>query len=529
MNDSVESSTGGGGGATPAEQRRRMLGLLFLWGVLVGIASYGIDLFGVALTLDEELQSVAAGADVVWLHQDRWGMYLLNRFVLPMPSLPYLSGLIGLLALSGVSVMVVDLWSDRDLTKPGRSLLCVTVLVSTPVLAFLMHFNTTQFGVFLGLLAGIFGLRMFVRGGPWWPIAGWALLVFGVSVYQSIAIAVAVTYGFIILNRLLRDPVDGDRVRKLLTRSLLFAAWLCTALVAHKLIAVFVRSVIPPHDGYAIIDLAYSGGLWRHYSVSAVTGYLGAFLLGEKWYLGLLSAVLIWSGVSLAMMRLVRAREISRLCVGTALLGSVVVAPFAIVILTGVGWWPARTLLGLPFLLGGLAFIALGSRFATIRLAYGVVAVLCVWHFAISNNRLMYADHQQWILDRHLMFEIARRIEERAIGEHREIRLAVVGVARSSPSVGRFQEETIGMSYFSPELTMKESGSTSIRVGKALRVFGLGPVEGIASPAEYAKALAIASVMPHWPMEGSVVVSDGLAVVNLGSPTEAQKRFAGGG
>lgn len=514
-------------------------GPLFVFALIAALVSYGIDLFNCSLSLDEELQSVASGAEQVWIHQDRWGMYLLNAIVLPMPSLPFLSGLIGIGALAAAAVLVVDLWagggplvSDReagphaaDGTADARSCLAAGLLVSTPVHSFLVHFNTTQYGVFLGLLVGVVSVRMFVRGGVGRRIVGWLLLVFAFSVYQSIGLAVMVIYLFSAINGLLRLRFEPAAAHTLGVRAAWFGCWWVAAAAAHKLTAVITRGLTPEHEGYAIIDLAYSGGLWKRYRVDAVAEYLLAYLGGGKWYLGMLSVVVLWAGVVLVLVRFANGRRPGGVVVGAALLVAAMLTPFLIVIGTGVGWWPTRTLLGVPVLLAGVAFTAGGAGFAPARLAYVGATALCLWHFAVSNNRLMYADQQQWVLDRQRMMEIARRVELAAGPEAGRTQLAVLGVPRSDPSPGRFQEETIGMSYFSPELTMMESGSTSIRVGIALGVLGREFV-GISTPAEYRAAIAIASEMPHWPIEGSVVVRDGLAVVKLGPPTEAQTRYA---
>ena len=56
--------------------------------LLIIIAAYGFELFNFNLTIDEEVHVFSPQADR-WIEQGRWGMYLLNRFLLPQPVIPF--------------------------------------------------------------------------------------------------------------------------------------------------------------------------------------------------------------------------------------------------------------------------------------------------------------------------------------------------------------------------------------------------------------------------------------------------------
>jgi hypothetical protein len=55
---------------------------------IVAIAAYGFELFNLNLTIDEELHAFWSQANA-WIAQGRWGMFLLNRFLIPYPIVPF--------------------------------------------------------------------------------------------------------------------------------------------------------------------------------------------------------------------------------------------------------------------------------------------------------------------------------------------------------------------------------------------------------------------------------------------------------
>lgn len=497
--------------------------------LLTGLACYGIDLFNLSLSLDEESHATVRGGVIQWVHQDRWAMYLLNVYVLPAPTLPYISVLMGIVGLAVSAVVAVDLWAGPagDGTGGGdaRSSMAAAVIVATPVLVFLMHFNTTQYGVFIGMAAGLAGVRCFVAGGWRGWLAGWAMAVFALSVYQSIGMAILCAYLFHAINLQLRNPSREASLWGLVGRPVGFALWLAGAAVGHKVSSSLARRLAGDEGSYAMIDQAYSGTYWQWYSVERVMEYIGFYLTGERWYLGWPTAAVVYGGVFLVLTRLCYRERVSPgLLVGVLTLALAVVTPFLLVIGTGVTFWPTRTLLGFPVLLGGLVFTGLGTRSHLARAGFWGVCLVCVGGFVIANCRMLSADQQQWVVDRQLVFEIHSRLGEVGLPHDRATLLAVVGTRRFDPSPGRFEEETIGMSYFS---TKMPSPLLNIRIARIMQGFGSSRVYGVGRAEEYRIALDAAESMPAWPDPGSVALVGNIAVVKLGEPLPAQLQLGG--
>src|SRR5215217_5768181 len=49
----------------------------------IAICAYGFELFNFNLTIDEEIHAKSIEPVLGWITQGRWGMYVLNKFLLP--------------------------------------------------------------------------------------------------------------------------------------------------------------------------------------------------------------------------------------------------------------------------------------------------------------------------------------------------------------------------------------------------------------------------------------------------------------
>lgn len=495
----------------------RRSGTLFLFLLGVSVACFGIDLFNLSISIDEEIAIFTSKPAMHWIEQDRWGMYLIHVLLLPSPGLPFISLLIGLMANALVGAVLVSLWGGLG---SARGYVAGAFIVGTPALGFVMHFNNSQYGFFIGLLAAALAVVCYARGGIVRVVIGWMLLVFAISVYQAIALAALVAYLIWVLSRLSLGSPEWSRPVRAARSLALFGAWFTGGLAGHKLSNSVVRAMSASDGGYAMVDGVYSGNFLQTYQKSQVFGQIRNMLLGDAWYMGWQTgAVVIGSVLVIAGMVCRHRRSWGGRLLGMAVLAAVCVAPFLLVIVTG-RQWPTRTMLGLPVLLGGLAFCALGARIATVRVVVFILCLLCLIHFIVANNRLMHADHLGWWRDR----DLAMRIQERlavARGENtRPVRIALLGVPASNPTASVFREDTIGASIFAWD------GGNPYRVAMLLRTLGGAGISGTTSQQDYRRAMELGQTMTAWPAPGSVVVEGDLAVIRFGAPTPVQIRRA---
>lgn len=489
---------------------RRHAGPVFVWLMLGSLVAYGINLFTPSLSIDEEIYSLRAGPLSQWIEQDRWGMYLVSH-ALPMPVLPYISLLIGLAANALAAVLAVSLMGvSSNLRAVGAGLLAVT----TPVLCFVMHFDTSQFGFFTGLFLGVCSIAMLTRGGLWLPAVGWVVLVMAVSVYQAVSMVALVVYLGWLLNRRILTDDDRSASGPLIRQMLVFGMWFGSALAAHKASALAARALFAPSGGYAAIDSIYSQSFLTRYDPAPGIAQMGRVLAGGAWYMGWQTPVLIGACAIVVLARLAGLRRPAGVrLIGVGVLASLLIAPFLLPLVTG-GSWPTRTLLAVPMMLAVLWFTATGVRARVHMWVLTVAATLCLLHFVVSDNRLMYADHLGWQADRQLGTRLLERLDGGRPVPARRLRLAIVGTPAPATSPVRFREETIGASIF------EWNGGNPYRIALVLRFLGAEQLVGTANPEDYRRAIAVAAEMPRWPAPGSVVhFDDGLAVVRFGDPS----------
>lgn len=495
----------------------RRCGTLFLFLLGVSVASFGIDLFNLAISIDEEFATLNSGRLPHWIQQDRWGMYLIYGWLLPSPAVPFVSLLIGLVANALAGVVAVALWGGLG---TARGFVAGAFIVSTPVLGFLMHFNTSQYGFYIGLLASVTAVTLFVHGGYARAITGALLMVFAVSVYQAVALGGLVVYLVWVLSRISQGHPEWMRPGRAMRSAALFAAWFAAALIGHKLSSVAARAWFAPDGGYALVDGVYSGAMFERYRWGAVLEQVRGLLLGRAWYMGRRAGVVAAVSALVVLGMIGRhQRSWGVRGVGVLVLAAACAAPFLLVIATG-RVWPTRTMLGLPLLLGGLVFCAMGARVATIRAVVTVLALVCLAHFVIANNRLMYADQLSWARDRDLALKIQDRLAMAGMTEKRTTRLAVLGMPTPRFAPTMIREETIGGSIFA------WGDGNPHRIAMLMQTLGSERLVGTRDRDDYRRALHLGESMPDWPSPGSVVLEGDLAVVRFGPATRIQSAYS---
>jgi hypothetical protein len=78
--------------------------------LVISLLTDGFNLFDVRLSIDSEISGFADLTPGVWLAKGRWGTHLLNRFVLPHPSIPVVPMAITMVGFSVGDVLAAMTW-----------------------------------------------------------------------------------------------------------------------------------------------------------------------------------------------------------------------------------------------------------------------------------------------------------------------------------------------------------------------------------------------------------------------------------
>lgn len=485
---------------------------LFFYLMVLAFIAYGYDLFSFSLKIDSENHAVSAGEKVQWIQQGRWGMYYLNRYLLPDAIMPFVPVLIGMLGLvTGVFFYLISLSDHRGL----RDILAAPLLVACPLLAFAFYFNTLGYGL---------GIAFALVGGGFYTLTRWsvvsalAAIVFfavAIGIYQSVLLLIPVLLGFYIVVRVISVP---DVLLKTLLRHLLiFFLVLLAAYCLYEAIKSLTLHIyrLPYDQGYLqgylhfrldkdylfqVVPVTMSAAM-DYYTGSAKYYFYSMDALAGLFYLALLVTVL--------QILIVRQAWSVKLIALLALAGALS-SPLMMHLLNS-GDMPPRTMLGVPFVLSGLVFAALSNNSKVLKLVLGVLVMACFIRFAVVNNRYALTNQMNWKADQDLSLMIIQRIHNlwHKLPDHEApYPVVLVGAWEAIETPLYINRDVIGASFF-----YWDGGSAErmVRLWFSMRQFDFRP----ASPAEELPVAEHAISMPVWPAAGAVDIVNGVIVVKI--------------
>jgi hypothetical protein len=508
---------------TPAElaipgQRAAVLRLLGFC-VLIGLLTYGFELFNVHLSIDNEITGFADLTARVWLTPGRWGTHLLNRFVLSHPVIPVVPMAITIVGFSVSYVLSAITWRWPI---DGAHYVAAPFALSFPVLVHLSAFLGLVYAVAIGCCLAALAVYLASRDRPAALLLAILPLTAAISTYQPVALFPVVSF---LIFAAMRVPLVGGRrtLRRLigfslvLTASLLlyyaiWRAWLWWRDLAPAYVDRFIQvDVLRASPGPTLAASA-------RFAWEILSGQGDLFL--EKRYTFAM-AVLLAGGVVLLDRWLAR-RNLGQYVLQILLVGAALVLPLTAVVINA-GSLPYRTLLGTPIGLAGLVFVAMSAgRLWGARLALTVLAGVCLLGFVSSANRLLFAHSLVVQADRDLANRLVDRMH--AVGAAPEggpTLVEFVGAHRMLPWPGlpRVSSSTLGASFFEWDegnpvrmtVFMRSMGYDLRRIGRGQRVALLERIRA----------------MPSWPADGSVQRLDGIIVVKFSDYTERQRQSLG--
>jgi hypothetical protein len=497
--------------------------LLVLWAIFV--LFHFTELAGFSLSIDEE-SALFRSDPAVWMEQGRWLAYLIERFVLPPPVLPFFP-LFVFGGFASLGYIAIAKCHGRDLAD-WRVLLLFVLFAAFPTQFFLLDFSfvTPSFG--LALLLVCIGVALFdramdamdaidaVAGGRRRDLAGLfalqALLgAAALGVYESLILLMAAGCCGVFLLRALRGPGLAPR------RVLALHAWLLGVLLASVALSALIS-----HGLQGLLDTraTYSDRFVRLDRLAAAPGRVIGNTLREYWlvYGGrraiygyhyvTFPAVLALGAIALAAEAWRRSRSAAALVL--LYLAGMTLIPFAIHPIAK-GWMPYRTLVSVAYVVWFCAAAAALSPVTWIRrlgVALVIVVALQSLHtFAtFQAQKRLVLDH-----DRRLASEIYQRIVAAVpdFDRRRTYPVEFYGAhAFDSPYKEVFRS-TWSVSFFAWDRGNPE------RIVRFMNIAGYANLAAI-DMATRKSLLPALREMPIWPAAGSVRVVDGIVLVRLG-------------
>jgi Ca2+/Na+ antiporter len=501
----------------PADFRRPflILGAIF-------VLFYFSELAGFSLSIDEEIATFRTDP-AVWASQDRWMIYLIERFVLPPPVMPFFP-LFVFGALASLAYIIVTRVHGRDLAD-WRLLLLFVLFSAFPTLQLMVDFSFVMPSFGVALLLACLALFLFHRSLDAMAqeknrratlVRLFALEVLcgagAIGVYQSFILLVAAGCCGIFLLRYLREPAMPLR-HILLVHVYLFGALVASIVLSHLLSRGLqgLTGAQPILVGrYLSADLlldtpsAVIGKLFREYW--AVYGGKRA-VYGFRY---VTFPLLIALGmVALAWQAWRRGRWIAAVVV-LYMLGMTLI-PFAVHPLSG-GRLPYRTLVSVPYVFWFFAAAAALSPVVWLRRAGIVLAIVvalqCLHTFSsLQAQKQLALEH-----DRELASQIYQRVASVIPDFNRQqtYRIGFYGNHPFRTPYRQIEGSTWPASFFAWD------GGNAVRIVSFMTILGYSNFETL-DGATRAALSPMAKRMPIWPAAGSVQVVDGVILVRLGT------------
>jgi len=481
----------------------------------VALCAYGFELFQLNLTVDEELHAEYLGPTLGWVSQGRWGMYLLNKFILPYTVIPFTPLFIALIFHIAAVLLMLEGWK---ITSKLERFIVGAICVAFPTMAYMYTFSTISYGIGIGLFCSALSLFFYARNSGWKRYLTILPASFAIAIYQGFLPVLAALF----LVYMIRTQIHSEK--PILFDIIAIASILIISLFIYYAIQnlIFIIGVVP--ELAYVSDFIDVGFLQRYFSTVLRRIWSYAFLpvyLGDEGIYSInlrsLAFLLFVSFLGLFIHLVKSRRSLTNWLFVISLLLLLSISPFLSGFLMQ-GYMSLRFLVALPVVISGIVMLGMLGSSRSFKLVTALLATYCIFQFVTSTNHLFASSHLAFEADRILATRLITRIED-AQGEAntQEVRYIEIIGYYSRPATNLIPKiETFGASFF--EVGQGIPG----RIASFLGIAGFERLQEV-SVDRRAELVAIADSMPTWPDKGSIKVVEDIVLIKLGLYSDAQK------
>lgn len=483
----------------------------------VALAAYGFELFNLNLSIDEEIHATYSAPTLGWISQGRWGMYLLNKFIMPYTIIPFIPLFIALIFHIIATLLILRSW---EVTSEPDKFIVGAIYVTFPTMAYMYTFSTINYGIGIGLFC--IALSLFIYSSNEGLKRFFAVLPasFAIAIYQGfIPALVAVFLVYIILMQI--------RTGKLIVVHIINMAFISIlSLLIYYVVQKFILMIgIVP--GLTYVSDYFDVGFLQHYFYTVLTRiwlylFLPVYLGGESVYsinMRGIGVLLFVSFIGL-FVNLLKSKlsTISKILV-TSFLLVLLILPFISGFLMQ-GYMSLRFLVALPTVIAGLVTLGMLNGSKNFKIFVVILASYCIFQFVTSTNHLFASSHLALEADRMLASRLIGRIEDvQAETDTKELRYIEIIGYYSRPSTELIPKiETFGASFF------EWDQGNPYRILPFLQTIGFEELQPLPLQSR-GQMIKIADLMPVWPDKDSIKIIDNIVLVKFGPYSSNQKQI----
>ncbi len=490
------------------------IGFALLFAVFAGM--HFQSLTGLSLTADDD-GAYSRTDPAGWIAQGRWGAYLVERFVMPLPVITFLP-----YALFGACLCVSFALLTASLGVSALSwpvLLAFAFFIGVPQWLFIMEFSANIVPVGIGFLCASGSAFMFYKtsapGLSPRQRAGFAalsvlLLCLAMSPYQSLFVAGLLMSSAVIMVRFARAEVSVSCalwMHAVIATAGAIAYALCIGVneaffVLHpnlQRITFYAEELFRP--GEAIRDIR---GAWT----AAVSAYKGV-VWGDNGFYG--TSVSAFGLATVALSVVVIALAFRGGAVRGLLVAAWVVAAWLAVVafqlVAGGPYVPFRAMVQLPALLAVLAIVGVTFTTNGARVAMLFLLAAAVFQESMVVNRAAASHELVATRDAYIAGDLFRRVASVGRpGKDGLYKIETLGLSPGNPAYPMPPSSYMAFSWFAHE------SQDSFRVVGYMRMLGYPVTEARRGASTFSQQWAS---MPSWPAEGSVAASGDTILIKL--------------
>jgi hypothetical protein len=486
--------------------------------MLIFLALYLSELGIFPLSIDEEFAAYR-NDPAVWVAQGRWAVYLIELFLFPQPTIPYLP-----VVIFGICTVIAYLFLLRShgFARSNRwQYMLFPLFAAFPIWFFIIEFYTNLPGIGLGLVASCLAVYCYVELAS---VSQHEFLSFvrqtcnlALSVIAT-AVALACYQSFLFfivsagLGAILTKLPTAPKVWQTFWKSLaVMAAVIAGGGVLYYVIWMAFLYVLAIPISY-IQGLVDVGSFFENPTRILNTSFTEFWKIysgnpdvyGHRNLVG----VLIFGGLSAILVQCSR-RGLAALSIGTILVFSVLAAPFALHPLSR-GFAAYRSMVAVPYIVWLCGAFVLTWQIQLLRAVGVVVAVLVIFGSLYSLSLFQAANHLVRDHDRLLAQQLYTTIAA-AHGKfdvNQPYLVDFYGAKKFQTPYPRILSSTIGHSFF------EWDQGNPYRMISFMNLIGYGNLKPIGTD-KRADYLAEFNTMAVWPNEGSVKIVGDVTLVRL--------------
>ena len=484
------------------KQKNQVFGL-----ICVTILGYGYFCTNFTLSLDEELFWMIKDGST-WVGYGRFGNYFLDKY-LTFDSIvvPFFTDVLAVVTLF-LSSLIYAFAYFREVANVNKKnfqfiifggLFLTFPFVNGDFMAFSVYNLWISLGYLLTAISIVIWRINLAHAKKINSFVVISLLTFAISIYQSFISVFTVMFLILELQKVI---VNGGRI---VIKNWISAAFvLTTSTGIYLVLNALAQSLITPAYGYISMFVGWNKGIGFVETLRTILRsirgiYLGTFApSGRILTLSIGIFVIFIASLLISQRRLPQKMRI--LFVATLF----VLAPFVTVLALG-SMLPARSLSGLPLLLGGIWLVVLNAmdKGAIEKVLVFIGTILMCFQLQFLNV-LFYGDFLRYQDDIYTGRQIIHQIEAEGINYHSHP-IVFLGSKQIDSTKLISKINSGGRSFF-------DDSSQPYRMSYFLRTLGFEVLMPSASDTK--KAIEFQPIQ-SWPLEGSVVFRENVIIVKL--------------